>query len=74
MPLTLRNMIVLSSLTRLTWRLSQTPFRLPFGRLRTNGSVVLTIVSVFRFFALRAKKRKTKERKSTAASLSYATA
>jgi hypothetical protein len=47
--------------------LSQVPFSLPFDRLGMLGSKVLNVLSVFRFFARRAKKRKTKGRKSTAA-------
>jgi hypothetical protein len=43
------------------------PFSLPFDRLRMLGSMVLPILSILRFFALRAKKRKIGRRKSTAA-------
>jgi len=41
----------------------QVPFSLPFDKLRMYGSMVLTVVSVVRFFARRAKKRTTKEDK-----------
>src|SRR6266545_1407489 len=44
--------------TGLTRCRTQTSLRLPFDKLRTNGSMVLAILSVFRFCALRAQQKK----------------